>query len=126
MDWKHKRDRLRHLLDYYSSSRGVGHTLVLEEGIREYTHIQIPTGRAPCLLIGGTQTSAENIGGRSGVKRKDCVGWQDIGTRMLRGRGQPVALDNYAVMLILEDALLAIKELEFIIQSLKNQPHNID
>lgn len=95
--------KLRHIVDYYGVTRGVGHTRVLFHGV----------GDEPVILMFGNQKMAADLAPR---EKQDVIalGWGNLWDQ-LYGRRLPLVLDNSAVVAILSECLAEIVYLEGII-----------
>lgn len=91
-------DTFKRLKMYYDVTRRCGHTTLMIEGIRNF---------GDCFLLGTTQDNARTIKENNNLKNCETVGVKSI--RILDGNNIPLAIDNGAMYVILEDAILAIR-----------------
>jgi hypothetical protein len=76
------------------STRGVGHTELIKEGIAKYDK--------PFYVVGGDQHQASHIARQTGNRNAIPISIEEGDGRVL-GRNIPMVLDNFAVMRLCEN-----------------------
>ena len=95
--------KLGHVIEYYNSTRGVGHTRVLFRGV----------GSEPTLVMGSDRRIVDTL--LRGKPNVIPLSWGSLSAQ-LYGRNIPLALDNSAVITILYECLTEIVRLEGVIK----------
>jgi len=85
-------DNLQVLYSYFKSRRGVGHTALLEQGMRNF--------KGRFILLGATIEHATKL--RKRQHNAITVSIQELSTNSLLGYDLPVAIDNFTMMEILK------------------------
>lgn len=89
--------KLRLLLEYYTSTRAVGHTSVMFAGARE----------ADDIFILGYNYDGANLLARE-CKDAHPLGWAGLCEKNLRGHRRPLLIDNGAMVAMLEECLMVL------------------
>lgn len=105
------KEKLRHLLTYYETSRRVGHTALMKEGTNHYEKEK--------LVLNYNMSSGDELG----FKRNEIVSWQNL--ERLCGQRKPMVIDNGVLCVILSDTIKEIEALENENRKLKEQKGNI-
>lgn len=95
-------DKLRALADYYTRTRGVGHTRVLQLGAE----------RADCLILALTQQHADLLTHASGLSRGRGMAWGDFPQCLGWGVWRPLAVDHAVLEAIIQECLREMARLE--------------
>lgn len=111
--------RMNHWAETLVSARGVGHTMLLLEGLKTYQ------GRV--LLVAKTREMADLIAREAKLANPDIQietrGLDD--SRPLRGARVPVAWDNSALLYLFMECGAELRELNRIVDSLEKNGHII-
>lgn len=94
------KQKLETLLHYYISTRQVGHTTLLKEGIENY--------KKDKLILSFNKVDHTFLN----VKPSEIISWKGIQSHSLNGYNKPLAIDNGAMYILLEETLAEIDRLE--------------
>ena len=112
-------DKLKDVVAYYSTVRQVGHTTMMVEGVIE--HLLDSKHDKPVIMIG---TGQQGRLFREFCPKADQVSWSG-NLNGLRGRRQPLAWDNCAIMMMASEAAQEIEKLQEEVTRLKRTIMNV-
>ena len=84
---------MRHILNYLSSSRGVGHSTLLKEGTTKYSN--------KFFLVGGDSRHTQRL--KNEVMNPNAIVISIHDKQKIRGMDIPMVFDNYSIILMLDD-----------------------
>lgn len=94
---------LDNLETYYAQSRGVGHTELLKKGIENYDK--------KFFLVAGSYQQGKELKNQIKNPHAILITLDDIGSYKLKGLRYPVAIDNFAMINLLEQSNCVIENL---------------
>jgi hypothetical protein len=95
-----KSERLLILLTYLRSRKAVGHTQAMIKGVANSDNV---------IVLASHEQFGYEVSRQCG-KKVDCVSWNNVEVGLF-GKKSPIAIDNSAMLEILEDALEVIRDL---------------
>jgi hypothetical protein len=104
-------DTIHELIRYYDTTRGVGHTCALMEGVGGNDADPRP------VLVGLNQNDCRRL--KRDAPCCDCVSIHEVENHGLIGRSQPLVIDNGAMYLLLRQVAHEIGMLEAELEKVK-------
>ena len=89
---------LSYIISYYKTTRGVGHTTVIREGVK----------KTKAIIVVNKENEKNRVRNSFDIYSENIVTLQDI-QKQLAGRHQPLVFDNYALIKIFDESLNEIQ-----------------